>query len=193
MEMKHVLLITLLSLGLIACKGENGEPLTEKDLPQQGIEGLVYLQDYDYIGGPVEIPITETGLPTGFVINEAAPTISEYCGRKFYKSSEGKIFGAYYSPTTGEYGSYIAYQLGKYEYDWEVSAFQTLAYQPAHIVVVGNNVAMSSMSSGFQDNYGDLERHTEDNVSNCMMIIDEANGDVYNVNLILETMSSIFP
>lgn len=188
--MKNVLLITLLSIGLIACEGEGDS--TESVAPAQGIEGLQYKVDYDYVGGPTEIPINSQGGIESFPIDHTSTgELAEACGTYFYKTTEGKLFGVQnqlYSDI------FRGVQLGSYSYDWGLGGYQELLYTKRYTLVVGKYVVISEMSSYFQNTYGHIQRVTneDDRADNCILIVDEFNNQVRYVNILTEEETSIF-
>lgn len=187
-----ILLVAILSLGLVACKGGNGA----SDDPS-----IVYGVDYDYdMEHPSEVTVDAVGNLLPFEIN--AFEMSTACGRNFYKdSTSGRIFTAHYDSSSST--AYVAKQIGHYpEYDKGLGGFQNLEYQFGDIISVGRYVVISSMSPSFVSEYGYKTRTnytapSESAHDNCMLYIDEqgtksGSPDVYEVNLTTEVFTSIF-
>lgn len=178
--MIKLVLIAIMSLGLIACEGGEGEDSTSK---------AIYGLDFDYDDShPVEIGVDDNGLLEPFIID--MNDMVQECGKKYYKSPvTGDVFEA-----VEINGNWHAKQMGFYaEYDKSIGGFQTVGYLPAQRVSVGKFVVISQ-HAGLTEywnwqrvNYQHIPSH-----DNCMVIIDEANQDIMAVDLTNDTTTSIF-
>lgn len=191
--MTKIILVTILSLTLIACNG--GED------SKGSVSDPVYGLDFDYdMEHPEEIAVDPQGKLISFEIN--AYDMVTACGRDFYKDpTSGNIF--FGKSDSSSSTAYVAKQMGLYgDYNVSVKGFQELVYEPADRLSVGRFVSLHTMSFEFIRDYASKTRVNfvdagHEMHDNCMLYIDEAGNesgtpDVYQVDLSTEVLTSIF-